>query len=48
MRIAEALATKNRLIGTAENCGIALPDMPEVKFRPAPSEYEAEAAKWVC
>ena len=45
MRIAEALATKNRLIGTAEKRGIALPDMPEVKFRPAPSEYEAEAAK---
>lgn len=45
MRIAEALATKNRLIGTAEKRGIALPDMPEVKFRPAPSEYEAEAVK---
>lgn len=45
MRIAEALATKNRLIGTAEKRGIALPDMPEVKFHPAPSEYEAEAAK---
>lgn len=45
MRIAEALATKNRLIGTAEKRGIALPDMPEVKFHPSPSEYEAEAAK---
>ena len=45
IRIAEALATKNRLIGTAEKRGITLPDMPEVKFHPAPSEYEAEAAK---
>lgn len=45
MRIAEALATKNRLIGTAEKRGIVLPDMPEVKFHPSPSEYEAEAAK---
>lgn len=45
VRIAKALATKNCLIGTAEKRGIALPDMPEVKFHPKPSEYETEAAR---
>ncbi len=44
-RIARALAIKNELIETANKYGIALPEMPEVAFQPAPSEYEAIAAK---
>ncbi len=44
-RIAAMLALKNELIGTAEKRGIALPELPEVAFRPAPSEYSAAAAK---
>ncbi len=45
-RIARALAVKEELVGMAEKHGIMLPDMPEVSFNPAPSEY-ADAVKGV-
>lgn len=45
MRIDKALAMKNVLVGTAEKRGIEVPDMPEVKFHPAPSEYDTVAEK---
>lgn len=45
MRIDEALAMKSELIGTAGKRGIGLPEMPEVAFRPEPSEYESAAEK---
>ena len=45
LRIAQALAKKNELIGTAKKREIELPDLPEVSFCPAPSEYEAIATQ---
>lgn len=44
-RIANALAKKNELTGTAKKRGIILPSLPEIKFHPTPSEYEDAAAK---
>lgn len=45
MRIGKALAMKNELTGTAKKRGIELPDMPEIKFNPEPSQYEEAAGK---
>ena len=44
LRIAQVLATKNELIGTAKKHGVELPEFSEVSFHPAPAEYEAFAA----
>lgn len=44
-KIGKALAMKNELIGTAKKHAVELPELPEVSFHPAPSEYESAAGK---
>ena len=43
-KIAAALTMKNELIGVAQKRGIALPDLPETAFHPAPADYETVAS----
>ncbi|MCD8274321.1 MAG: hydroxylamine reductase [Alistipes sp.] len=44
-KIGKALAMKNELIGTAKKHAVELPELPEVSFHPAPTEYESAAGK---
>lgn len=44
-RIKNAIATKNRLIGTAKKRGIELPEADEINFTPTEAEYEQVAEK---